>query len=718
MTSKPWHRWIRGGLRADREQLILRMDLPPSILPPIDAHARLRGPYTAGGVIVRWLAEATLRSHPGLARRHDIEIRALAPELRDAVPLVREVLAESVPPGERTRVHPMLRTRRIAHGLTDFLRDYLMELDSGARALVIENVHHADPSDRELVATLLRRLDASLLTVVACAGDPLPGGAGPRRERRREGPQEGADLLDEALASYAIAVRVPYLRAGAAERGVPTTPGDDIASLAVRYVNGDGVSDEPELLGAYARLSTPERAKLHDARAEELERARVPSAWLGAIPYHRERGADPEGAGVRAFREAAEHCFAAGFHQGVAGLASRGRALTDPDRDPENWWLFTSLAASSLAALRRGVESEALYDEARSLSTDPVIHRTAAYETAMLYARHHSPGRLDPERGRQWVNEAIAFAGLLPDAAERAFQLAFTSNGRALTEMRLGGTDRALQIVDESLALVERELPPGSHPLDRCSLLANRARLLTAAARLEEALACQEALVELDATYGEYHFERGNLLHMLGRDDEALAAYSTAQHLSLPLPELHYNRADLLAARGEDDAALAELDRVLELAPDFLDARVNRAGLLAGRGHTVAAWADVNAGLAADPGNPYLLCVLGQLEAARGDAGTALEAFSAAIAASPGLTAAWAGRAALRLEAGDPDAAVADLDRALEAGEDAALLFNRAVAYRAAGRSAAALRDARRALALRPGDEETRALLSEMDADT
>ncbi|MGE5287699.1 MAG: tetratricopeptide repeat protein [Micromonosporaceae bacterium] len=718
MTIKPRHRWIRGGLRADREQFISRMDLPPSIFSPVDAHARLRGPYTAGGMIVRGLAVATLRSHPGLARRHDIEFRALAPELRDAVPLMREVLAESVPPGERTRIHPMLRTRRLAHGLTDFLRDYLLELDPGPHALVIENVHHADPSDRELVATLLRRLDASLLTVVACAGDPVPGGA-EGHEEGHEGQQEGADLLDDALARHATRVRVPYLRAGTVERGGRTRErGDDTASLAARYVKGDGISDDPALLGAYARLSMPERAKLHDARAEELERARVPSAWLGAIPYHRERGADPEGAGVRALREAARHCFAAGFHHGVVGLASRGRALADPDRDRENWWLFTALAASSLAALRRGVESEALYDEARSLSTDPAIHRTAAYETAMLYARHHSPGRLDPGRARQWINEAIAFAGLLPDAAERAFHLAFTSNGRALTEMRLGATGRALQIVDECLALVERELPPGSHPLDRCSLLANRARLLTAGGRLEDALACQEALVALDATYGEYHFERGNLLHLLGRDDEALAAYSKAQHLSLPFPELHYNRADLLAARGEENAALAELDRALELDPDFLDARVNRAGLLAGCGDAVAAWADVNAGLAADPGNPYLLCVLGQLEAARGRADAALEAFSAAIAARPGLAAAWAGRAALRLEAGDADAAVADLTHALEAGEDAALLFNRAVAYRAAGRSAAAARDARRALALRPGDEDTRALLSEMNADT
>ena len=53
MTSEFRHRSVRGGLRADRERLISAMDLPPRLVDTVDAHARLRGPYTAGGVIVR-----------------------------------------------------------------------------------------------------------------------------------------------------------------------------------------------------------------------------------------------------------------------------------------------------------------------------------------------------------------------------------------------------------------------------------------------------------------------------------------------------------------------------------------------------------------------------------------------------------------------------------------------------------------------------------------
>ncbi len=728
MTTEPRHLAVRGGLRADRERLVNSLPLPPLLIPPVDADARLRGPYTAGGVIARAVTETALQSDPQLARRHDVEIRALVPDLRDAVPVVREALTEAVPPAERTRIYPRLRTRRLAHGLTEFIRDYMTRLHGdGPCSLIIENLHHADPSDRELVSVLVRRIDAAALVIVACeigpgvgggwdvaagrsAGGGRDAGGGPGSHGRPLAPS--GDLLAEALATHAVQVQVPEHRQGAQigeERR--RLPGDD-ASLAERYVRSDCVSDEWVLLDAYARLSASARALLHDTRADQLERSGDQAARLGAIPYHREHGSDPAGAGTRTLADAAQHCFAAGFHDAVTELCTRGRALANPELDPHHWWLFTSLAAGSLAALGRGAEAEELYDEARAASTEAKIHRIAAYETAMLYARHHDSGRRDPARALAWINEAIAFAGLVRDPEDRGFNVAFVTNGRA----RLGRAQRALELVDEGLAVFERELPPEGHPLDRCSLLANRARLLAMRGMLTEALAVQDALIALDPTYGEYHFDRGNLLHTLGRDDEALAAYAESERLSLPFPELHYNQADLLAARGDEDAAVVEFGRVLELDPGFLDAFVNRAGILAARGERVAAWADVNAGLGLDPANPYLLCVLGQLEAAEGRMAPARAAFDAAIAASPDLPAAWASRAVLRLQAGDPDAAVADLTRALEHSQDASLLFNRATAHRAAGRLAAARNDAERALTLRPDDPDTLELLAEITA--
>jgi tetratricopeptide (TPR) repeat protein len=80
--------------------------------------------------------------------------------------------------------------------------------------------------------------------------------------------------------------------------------------------------------------------------------------------------------------------------------------------------------------------------------------------------------------------------------------------------------------------------------------------------------------------------------------------------------------------------------------------------------------------------------------------------YDQAIAHDPELQAAWAGRAALSHHSGDTAAAIADLDRALELGDDAALRYNRAVACRTLGRLADALADLDAAVSLDPADPD------------
>ena len=83
-------------------------------------------------------------------------------------------------------------------------------------------------------------------------------------------------------------------------------------------------------------------------------------------------------------------------------------------------------------------------------------------------------------------------------------------------------------------------------------------------------------------------------------------------------------------------------------------------------------------------------------------------AFDQALERSPSLAAAWASRGMLAFETGDPEGAVADFTRALEPGADPALLFNRAMALRAAGREEEAVADLTRALELAPDDDDIR----------
>ncbi|MFD0883631.1 tetratricopeptide repeat protein, partial [Streptosporangium algeriense] len=72
------------------------------------------------------------------------------------------------------------------------------------------------------------------------------------------------------------------------------------------------------------------------------------------------------------------------------------------------------------------------------------------------------------------------------------------------------------------------------------------------------------------------------------------------------------------------------------------------------------------------------------------------------------------GRGTLAFETGDPEGAVADFTRALEPGADPALLFNRAMALRAAGREEEAVTDLTRALELAPEDNEIREALQRL----
>jgi tetratricopeptide (TPR) repeat protein len=118
-------------------------------------------------------------------------------------------------------------------------------------------------------------------------------------------------------------------------------------------------------------------------------------------------------------------------------------------------------------------------------------------------------------------------------------------------------------------------------------------------------------------------------------------------------------------------------------------------------------------GLRRDPDSGYLHALSAQVALARGDAAAAVAACDRAIAADARLAEAWACRGEALFEAGDPDGAEASLSRALELGEDAALLYNRATARLAIGQAAGAITDLERAAELQPDDEDVTELLDQ-----
>ncbi|GGS97295.1 hypothetical protein GCM10010156_64410 [Planobispora rosea] len=687
------HLWLTGAPGRDRAD-------PPTLV--VNGHRRSRGPYTVGGALLRTIVPEVLERSPRQVAAHDIEIRSVAPDLRDRVAARRETLDARVGEDERILVPAPRRTLRLANGVAEFLTACLPVCRPAAMpfTLMVRNVHEADPTDRELLAVLVRRVDPELLTVVILAsGLPPPwfrgraAGVEPSSGRARERfPGDGALLSADG--------RSPDDGGHTPDDG-GHTPDDAAAHVASECL-------DERSRAAYEAAGDAERARLHDLRAAELEAAGEFALRLGAIPFHRERGSDPRGRGVETLWTAVDHCVREGFLDAAAELGSRGLRLAEPGSDL--WWRLTQRTAAVLGPLNRPEEARGLYEHARRTSQDPAVHAACAYGTAMLDARHPDPARRDLGRATGWINEAVAISTLLPDPRERAFKLGFDRNGQALVELRRGRPARALTLVDSALALAEEALPD-RHPVHRMVLHANRGQLLAALGRTEEALDDYAAAIAIDPFFPDHYLDRGNLLLALGREGDALADYETAMRVSSPLPEAYYNRAELRLARGDLEGGRADLDHVLELDPEYLDAYVNRAGALVMLGRGSEARADVAAGLALDPGNPYLLTVRGQLDTEAGRFAAAGRAFDAALERAPGLGAAWANRGILRYRAGAFEAAVADLSRAIEIEESAELHFNRAMALRALNRGKEADADLSRALDLAPGDPDIQAAL-------
>ena len=219
----------------------------------MDAHRRRHGPYTAAGAVVRALVPEMLTRDPDLVRRYDIELLSAAPDLAAIVPSSRETLTSMAIPAERTRFYALLRTKRIANGLVEFVTGALDQLPGGAagggpRTLVVENVHEADATDLEFLAAVVRRVDPGRLTLVACS--------------------PALDLPDAAVAGElrrrARIVAGPGGRGAAA--GAAHGAGRE-ADLAWQFVVADGTSDDPATVAAYQALDPGERARLHDRRA-------------------------------------------------------------------------------------------------------------------------------------------------------------------------------------------------------------------------------------------------------------------------------------------------------------------------------------------------------------------------------------------------------------------------------------------------------------------
>jgi tetratricopeptide (TPR) repeat protein len=658
MTSFPVkHAWVMdpAAAKADDELPLPEPDVE------VRCHRRRRGPYSGGSELLRQIVPELTERHSDLLARRATEIIALAPDLTPLIPRAPQTLTNLASFAERTRFYGAARTMRISHGVAELLMEWARLRRPGGVTVAFRELDDADPTDHELVSVLLRRCDPSVLTVLAEVSVTLPAGSGGIKA-----------TLHEALGRYA------HRAAKLAVAGPQPSACDDLAQL---YIDSDGTSKDPALLGAYADLPPDERARRHSARAVALTASDQPAARLGAIPYHLEQGTDPVGAGAEAIHEAAIKCFELGYYEATMELAMRGRKLVTPAGQPKFYQSFTHKVGACLSYLDQGEAAIGYFAELRRNSTDIVIHMNSSYQLAMLYTRHLPKYAHDEDEALGCINNAIVIADHNPDPKKRIFFGAFMRNGRALVEVHRGNLDGGLTLVNEAIDLMDTALGEHEHALHRSVLLHNRAQVFAALKDNDAALRDFDDLIALDPDYADYYFERATALRAVGKYDQALADYATAIELNVPFHEAHHNRADLLRELGDDNGALRDLDYALELEPNQLDSLVNRTDLLLERGEMERARADIEAGLREDPKNARLLAAQGSVLADAGDLEAAYHSYTAALDSAPDLVAAWANRAVLLYSADRIAEAVDDLDRALAlAPDDPSLQANRAIA--------------------------------------
>jgi tetratricopeptide (TPR) repeat protein len=717
------HEWVVAPYRQDREGA---PDSGGALYCTIDAHRNHRGPYTAAGGLARRLAEPACALTADLGLAHQLTLLAVAPELRDKIAVSEDV----------TKAFLFLLdgrvagwTRRLAHGLTDFILSRVARDDSPRYCVSFDNVEHADLVDWEFIAVLLRRADPRRLLVRVCTAtdmvdEPLLSALNayaqivclqaPRADyvAHELPPAWRAWLLRHAagwraewkalsdLSRHLDLAAMPPPSASLSEflgEAVARLPPAARLELAREYVASDCTSDELLIRHAYRELAAAERSELHRSRAHDLKALNEESLSLGAIPFHHEQAGDD----VEPLLAAAKYCMHMDYYEAARDWAARGRSMLDPRDRGKTYVELTRNLLFALLLLGRLDEVETLCGESRSES-DPALLAHVSYAMGMLNARYYAPARRDYAAAHAWIEKSLAYTEQAPPSPARTLNLAFLRNTMALVELRQGRPVEAERLLAEAIDYLATHAPD-LYETDCAVFLNNRARLHLAAGRVERAIDELTALVRHEPSNSEAFCSRGLLHHRAGRYEEALRDYEAAIKWSPPYTDPHLNRAATLVALGRKAEALAEYDRVLVLEPDHVEALIDRARLLSEQKRFDAAQDDVEHGLRLSPANARMLCVRGLLEQKRGDPDAAYQSFSAAIEADRSLADAWANRATILFHRSAFEAALSDLTQAASLRPEAAILYNRGRVLEAQSRWHEAADDYTRAMGLARG---------------
>ncbi|MFI7635783.1 tetratricopeptide repeat protein [Nonomuraea sp. NPDC049400] len=528
----------------------------------LDADRRIAGPYTLAAGLLGHLVPQALEHWPSLVAAHDIELRATAPGLREAVPERRTSLAGSLPRGQRILVPGARRSLRVANGLAEFVRDHLRR--AGPLTVAVTNLGEADHTDAELVAVMRRRIDPGLLRIDEGPSAPstLPLCADFDRFRDEGFHHAMAESGLEALRGMAYeddpeGWQQLLQRVAAALEAIERE--EEAREL---YDRARRESTDPKHRATIAYATAMILVRHHDPARRDPQEA---LAWINEaititslLPDRRERafhlGFDLNGKALVEVRR--------GRYEAAMQLVQQAIDLAEADLPGEHPIHRLVLYANRAQLLAMaGRTEEALADYTRAVEADPGYPDYYLERGNLL----HRLGR--PEEALADYEAVMRLSPPFPEAYYNRAELRFAA----------GDLDGARADLDHTLEL-DPEFAPAY--VNRSGIHAGQG---------EYASARQDVVRGLGLTPRDPHLlcVLGQVELAEGRHPEARTAFDGALEIDPGLVAAWAGRAELAFERGDHDAALADLTHALELGETaellFNRSVVYRAAGLAGQ---------------------------------------------------------------------------------------------------------------------------------------
>lgn len=490
-----------------------------------------------------------------------------------------------------------------------------------------------------------------------------------------------AELADETDRELLEALARRVERSPAAPR-IARRPSHGHASRLFPDVRTAEMVEVPDQVSAMARRSW------HDTKAAELTDGDSEPHHRDALVFHLLRGSSPDAA--RPFlRQLLIDAAGLGHYEAALRYGRQFFALkSSPDESSTDYHAALNAFGMAFLQTEQPYEALSLFDVATRGRSDPALHVTAHYVTAMVYTRYAPPEERSLTKVSAALDRAEKAATDIEDAQLRCHCQAFLLNARALVEMHRGDLVGGIALLDEDLALLRTQFDTLDELQHDVVVHDNRSTLHMKLGQVDRAIDDLTYVIAKDSFTAEYRVDRAIALHAAGRTPEALDDLNVAIEHCITGPEAYQNRALLRQEGGDLNGAIDDLRIAYDMDPTDEEVLALLGEILIDSGMIDEAEHLLDQSEAHTTSDERLVVLRARIAAVRDDAPQALRILDRAVDQHPDSIPLRMERSAVLHSAGRLDDALADIEHAAANGESSPILeLNRVMLLVELGRS-------------------------------